>query len=102
MDGMTTPHHQDHEITKNGFSFVVFVSLVVNRRAVNYLDKIRNTRYVFPLMESLSRSPKDGWEDGKLWLFEMLVHNLSREPERGGDFLTNIARNPLKRLDSKK
>jgi hypothetical protein len=31
-----------------------------------------------------------------------LAHNLSREPGRGSDFLNYIARNPLKRLDSKK
>jgi hypothetical protein len=49
-----------------------------------------------------SRSPVDRREVEKPWLFETLAHNLSREPERGGDFLTYIARNPLKRLDSKK
>jgi hypothetical protein len=40
-------------------------------------------------------------KEGKPWLFETLA-NLPREPERGGDFLTNIASNPLKGLDSKK
>jgi hypothetical protein len=38
----------------------------------------------------------------KPWLFETLVHNLPREPERGGDFLNYVARNPLKRFDSQK
>jgi hypothetical protein len=69
---------------------------------MNLIDKIRNLRYVFTLAESQSRSPKDGREDEKLWLFETLAHNLSREPERGGDFLNYMACNPLKRLDSKK
>jgi hypothetical protein len=32
----------------------------------------------------------------------MLAHNRPREPGRGGDFLTYIARNPLKRLDPQK
>jgi hypothetical protein len=32
---------------------------------VFFLDKIRNVRYIFPLTESLSCSPKDGREDGK-------------------------------------
>jgi hypothetical protein len=32
----------------------------------------------------------------------MLAYNLPRESGRGSDFLTYIARNPLKRLDSKK
>jgi hypothetical protein len=41
-------------------------------------------------------------EDEKPWLFETLVHNLRREPERGGDFLNYIACNPLKRLNSEK
>jgi hypothetical protein len=40
-------------------------------------------------------------ETRKPWLFETLAHNLSREPARGSDLLTYIARNPLKRLDSK-
>jgi hypothetical protein len=69
---------------------------------VNLLDKIRNARYAFPLAESLSRSPEDGWEEEKPWLFETLPHNLPREPARGSDFLTYIACNPLKRLDSQK
>jgi hypothetical protein len=46
--------------------------------------------------------PKDGRENQKLWLFEMLAYNLPRVPERGSDFFTYIASNPLKRLDSKK
>jgi hypothetical protein len=66
------------------------------------LTKSENARYVFLSKESLSRLPKDGREDGQPWLFEMLAHNLPREPQRGVDFLTNVARNPLKRLDSKK
>jgi hypothetical protein len=45
---------------------------------------------------------EDGREDEKSWLFEMLVHNLPREPGRGGNFLTYIACNSLKRLDSEK
>jgi hypothetical protein len=53
------------------------------------------------LTEYLSRS-KGGREDGKLWLFEVLVCNLAREPWRGSKFFMNTARNPLKRLDSKK
>jgi hypothetical protein len=52
-----------------------------------FLDKIRNVRYIFPLTESLSCSPKDGREDGKPWQFETLVYNLPREPWRGRDFL---------------
>jgi hypothetical protein len=59
-------------------------------------------RYAFGLTESISRSPKDGREDEKPRLFETFVHNLSREPGRGRDFLNYIARNPLKRLDSQK
>jgi hypothetical protein len=35
-------------------------------------------------------------------LFETWAHNLPREPGRGSDFLTYIACNPLKRLDSEK
>jgi hypothetical protein len=66
------------------------------------LDKIRNARYTFRLPESRFRSPVDGREDEKPWLFETLARNLSSEPERRSDFLTYIARNPLKRLDSKK
>jgi hypothetical protein len=38
----------------------------------------------------------------KPWLFETLVYNLPRELERGSDFLTYTASNPLKRLDSEK
>jgi len=49
-----------------------------------------------------SRSPKDGWEDEEPWLFETLVHNLSRESGQGSGFLTYTARNRLKRLDSQK
>jgi hypothetical protein len=41
-------------------------------------------------------------EDEKPWLFETLAYNLPREPGRGSDFLNSLARNPLKRLDSKK
>jgi hypothetical protein len=59
-------------------------------------------RYVFPLSESASRSPLDGRENEKSWLFDSLAYNLSREPGRGNDFLTYIARNPLKRLDPQK
>jgi hypothetical protein len=54
------------------------------------------------LTESPSRSSVDGREDEKSWLFETSDHNLPREPGRGSDFLTYIACNPLKRLDSKK
>ncbi len=49
-----------------------------------------------------SHFPLAGGADEKPWLFEMLVHNLPREPERGGDFLNYTARNPLKRLNSEK
>jgi hypothetical protein len=49
-----------------------------------------------------SRSPVDGREDEKPWLFEMLACNPPREPEQGSDFHNYIARNPLKRLDSEK
>jgi hypothetical protein len=59
-------------------------------------------RYIFTLSESLSCLPKGGREDGKLWLFEMLAHNLPREPGRRRDFLNYIARNLLKRLDPQK
>ena len=68
-------------------------------RATNLLDKIRILRYSFPLSESLSRAPKVG---GMLWLFESCNHNLLREPEAEERFSSFIARNPLKRLDSKK
>jgi hypothetical protein len=51
------------------------------------------------LSESLSRAPKVG---GMLWLFESCNHNLLREPEAEERFSSFIARNPLKRLDSKK
>jgi hypothetical protein len=66
------------------------------------LTKSENVRYVFPLAESLSRSPVDGREDEKLRLFETLAHNPLRELGRGSGFSTFIARNPLKRLDSQK
>jgi hypothetical protein len=46
--------------------------------------------------------PERPAEDEKPWLFENLAYNLSREPERGSDFLTDIASNPLKTLDSQK
>jgi hypothetical protein len=59
-------------------------------------------RYEFRLSESLSRSPVDGRDDETPWLFETLAHNLLREQRRGPDFLSDIARNPLKRLDSEK
>jgi hypothetical protein len=59
-------------------------------------------RYAFRVSESLSRSPVDGREDEKPWLFETLAHNLSPEPRRGRDFLNYIARNLLKSLDSQK
>jgi hypothetical protein len=52
----------------------------------NLLDKIRNIRYIFPLTESISRSPKGGREDEKLWLFEMLAYNLLREQARRKGF----------------
>ena len=45
-------------------------------------------RYVFRLSESISRSPEDGREDEKPWLFETLAHNLSREPGEEAIFLT--------------
>jgi hypothetical protein len=54
------------------------------------------------LSESLSRSPVDGRDDETPWLFETLAHNLLREQRRGPDFLSDIVRNPLKRLDSEK
>jgi hypothetical protein len=41
---------------------------------------------VFLLTESCSRSSKNGWEDGKPGLFEMLAHNLARVPELGVNF----------------
>jgi hypothetical protein len=77
-------------------------STAIDRGVANFLDKIRNSSYAFRLTESRSRSPKDGRENEKLGLFETLAHNLPREPGRGSDFLTCIARNPLKRLDSQK
>jgi hypothetical protein len=43
-------------------------------------------RYAFPVAESLSRSPVDGREDEKLWLFETFAYNLPREPGRGKRF----------------
>jgi hypothetical protein len=51
---------------------------------------------MFLLTESPSRSPADGREDEKWWLFETLAYNPPREPRRGSDFLTYTARNPLK------
>jgi hypothetical protein len=54
---------------------------------------------MFRVTESPFRSPEDGREEEKPRLSETLVHNLPRETERGGDFLTYIAHNPLKRLD---
>jgi hypothetical protein len=77
-------------------------STVIDRGVANCLDKIRNLRYTFRLTESLSRSPQDGREDEKPWLFETLAHNPLREPGRASDFLTYTARNSLKRLDSQK
>jgi hypothetical protein len=74
----------------------------IDRGVATLLDKIRNMRYIFTLSESLSCLPKGGREDRKLWLFEMLAHNLPREPGRRRDFLNYIARNPLKRLDPQK
>ena len=68
-------------------------------RAANLLDKIRNSRYAFTLSEFISRSPLDGRENEKTWLFETLAHNPPGEPGRGSDFLNYIAHNPLKRLD---
>jgi hypothetical protein len=68
----------------------------------NCLDKIRNTCYAFGLSESLPRSPVSGREDKKPWLFETLACKPPREPERGSDFLSSIARNPLKKLVSQK
>jgi hypothetical protein len=57
-------------------------------------------RYQLPLTASLSLAC---WgEDEKPWLFETLAYNLPREPGRGSDFLTYIASNPLKKLDSQK
>jgi hypothetical protein len=50
---------------------------------------------VFPLADRR-------WEGEEPWLFEILTHNLPREPGRGSDFLAYIARNRLKRLDSEK
>jgi hypothetical protein len=70
--------------------------------SANFIDKNRSFHYVFSLSESLSRSPVDGREDEKLWLFETLAYNLPREPGRGKRFSDYVARNPLKRLDSKK
>jgi hypothetical protein len=49
----------------------------------------------FPLVERRR-------EDEKSWLFEVLAHNVPRDPGQGSDFLTYIASNPLKRFDSKK
>jgi hypothetical protein len=64
----------------------------------------QNQKYALciPLAESLSRSPVDGREDGRPWLFETLAYNLPREPERGRDFFIFFTCNPLKRLDSEK
>jgi hypothetical protein len=70
--------------------------------SANCLDKIRKLCYVFSHSESRSRSPKDGREDEKPWLFETLAHNLLREPARRSDFLIFFTRSPLKRLDSEK
>jgi hypothetical protein len=39
------------------------------------------------LTESRSRSPKNGREDEKPWLFETLAYNLPREPGGGAIFL---------------
>ena len=64
--------------------------------SANLLDKIRNMRYAFPLTESISRSPVDGWEDEKPRLFETLAHNPPREPGRSSNFFIFFTRNPLK------
>jgi hypothetical protein len=53
------------------------------------------------LAESYSRS-LTGERDKDPWLFELLVHNLQREPGRESDFLTYTGRNLLKRLNSQK
>jgi hypothetical protein len=55
--------------------------------APNFLDKIRNVRYVFPLTESTFQSPAGGREGEKPWLFEMFAYNPSREPGRRRNFL---------------
>jgi hypothetical protein len=39
-----------------------------------------------PIRGISSRSPVDGQEDEKPWLFEPLAHNPLREPARGSDF----------------
>jgi hypothetical protein len=59
-------------------------------------------RYIFVLAESRSRSPKDGREDEKLWLFETLALQPAARAGRGSGFSNFLARNPLKRLDSEK
>jgi hypothetical protein len=57
---------------------------------------------MFRLSESRSRPPKNGQEGEKLWLFEILGHNPSREPRRRSDFFIFFTCNSLKRLDSEK
>jgi hypothetical protein len=58
--------------------------------------------YIFRLSESLSHSPIGGRDGGKPRLFETLAHNLPREPGQRSGFSDFRARNPLKRLDSRK
>jgi hypothetical protein len=50
------------------------------------LTKIRKVCYIFLLSESASRSPLDGRENEKPWLFETLAYNPPREPGRGKRF----------------
>jgi hypothetical protein len=79
-------------------------ALANNHKCRNPVFPRQNQKYgvYFALSESCSRSPLDGRENEKRWLFETSDHNLLGEPGRGRDFITYIGRNPLKRLDSEK
>ena len=68
----------------------------------NFIDKIRNIRYVFLLSESRSGSPVEGAKDEDLRLFETLATTPPSETGLGSDFPTFLTRNPLKRLDFRK
>jgi hypothetical protein len=66
----------------------------------NYLDKSRKALYEIPIGRIFFAAGKTGGKDEKLWLFETLAHNLSREPRWRSDFFIFLTRNSLKRHDS--
>ena len=59
--------------------------------SANFLDKIRNVRYVFRSPESLSRSQTREREDEKPWLFENLgLQPTARAGAQGEFFLFEL------------